>query len=180
MKTEQELANALKDLMSKESLDNITVKRLTDICNIKRQTFYYHFRDIYDLLTWIFLNEDLNKSKPVEKWEDGVKVITKYILKNKRFIQNTLSSAGKELFEQFISSYLYSITLKSFANYDKKGVIPSEDRRLFVSYYVSGISNVIITWVEKGMKESEEQLLKCLGIVVDGFVQKLIEKYSTL
>lgn len=178
MKTEQELANALKDLMSKESLDNITVKRLTDICNIKRQTFYYHFRDIYDLLTWIFLNEDLNKNKPVDKWEDAVKVIMKYVLKNKRFIQNTLSSAGKELFEQFISSYLYSITLKSFTNYDKKGIIPSEDKRLFVSYYVSGISSVIITWIEKGMKENEEQLLKCLELVVDGFVQKLIEKYS--
>ena len=51
MKTEVLLADALKELMSKESLDEITVKRLSDMCGIKRQTFYYHFRDIYDLLT---------------------------------------------------------------------------------------------------------------------------------
>lgn len=178
MKTEQELANALKELMSKESLDNITVKRLTDICGIKRQTFYYHFRDIYDLLTWIFLNEDLSKNKPTEKWQDAVKVITKYVIKNKRFIQNTLSSAGKELFEQFISSYLYMVTLRNFAKYDTKGIVPNDDKRLFVSYYVSGISSVIIAWIEKGMKENEDQLIKRLELVVDNFVQGIILKYS--
>lgn len=178
MKTEQELANALKELMSKESLDSITVKRLTDICNIKRQTFYYHFRDIYDLLIWIFLNEDLSKNKEVDKWQDAVKVITKYVTKNKRFVQNTLSSAGKELFEQFISSYLYTITLKIFAKYDTKNSIPSDDKRLFVSYYVSGISSVIIIWIEKGMKENEEQLIKRLELVVGDFVQGLIRNYS--
>lgn len=178
MKTELELANALKELMSKESLDNITVKRLTDICDIKRQTFYYHFRDIYDLLTWIFLNEDLNKNNSVEKWQDAVKVIIKYATKNKRFVQNTLSSAGKELFEQFVSSYLYTVTLKIFAKCDTKGVIPSDDKRLFVSYYVSGISSVIIIWIEKGMKESEDQLIKHLELIVGDFVQGLIIKYS--
>lgn len=178
MKTELELANALKELMSKESLDTITVKRLTDICGIKRQTFYYHFRDIYDLLTWIFLNEDLNRSKPVDKWQDAVKVITKYVSKNKKFIQNTLSSAGKDLFEQFISSYLYSITLKAFSVCDKKSIVPSEDKRLYVSYYVSGMSSVIITWIEKGMKENEDYLIERLELVVDGFVPGLLLKYE--
>ncbi|MCH5172180.1 MAG: TetR/AcrR family transcriptional regulator C-terminal domain-containing protein [Erysipelotrichales bacterium] len=178
MKTEQELANALKELMSRESLDDITVKRLTDICNIKRQTFYYHFRDIYDLLTWIFLNEDLNKNNSVDKWQDAVRVIAKYTTKNKRFVQNTLSSAGKELFEQFISSYLYAVTLTIFAKYDKKGVVPNEDKRMFVSYYVSGISSAIIIWIEKGMKENENQLIKHLELVVGDFVQGLILKYT--
>ena len=178
MKTELELANALKDLMSKEALDDITVKRLTDICGIKRQTFYYHFRDIYDLLTWIFLNEDLNKNRQIDSWQEAVKVIMKYVIKNKKFVQNTLSSAGGDLFKQFISSFLYTVTLKAFASSDKKGIIPGDDKRLFMSYYVSGISNVIITWIEKGMKESEEQLIKRLDLVVDGFVQGLILKYS--
>ena len=58
MKTEQLIAEALKELMSNESFDRITVQELSYACGIKRQTFYYHFRDIYDLLTWIFLNEN--------------------------------------------------------------------------------------------------------------------------
>ena len=74
--------------MSKESLDEITVKRLSDMCGIKRQTFYYHFRDIYDLLTWIFLNEDIKTRSPVTSWQDAVCVITKYVNKNKKFIKN--------------------------------------------------------------------------------------------
>ena len=149
MKTELKLANALKYLMAKEPLDNISVKRLTDLCGIKRQTFYYHFRDIYDLLTWIFLNEDLSGNKPIEHWQEAVKTIIKYVENNKKFVQSTLSSAGSDLFKQFISSYLYACTLKIFAKADTKSIVTNDDKRLFVSYYVSGISSVIITWIEK-------------------------------
>lgn len=178
MKTEVVLANALKELMSKESLDNITVKRLADMCDIKRQTFYYHFRDIYDLLTWIFLNENIKTRKPLNTWQDAVRVITKYVSKNKKFIQNTLSSAGRDLFEQFVSSYLYSFTLQYFAKIDAKLKVPSEDKRFFSTYYVSGISKAIISWVDRGMKESEEVLIAHLELVVGKFVDGVIIKYK--
>ena len=78
MKTEQLLADTLKELMSNESLDRITVQELSSACNIKRQTFYYHFRDIYDLLTWMFLNENALINKEVKDWKEMVKMITKY------------------------------------------------------------------------------------------------------
>lgn len=178
MKTEVALAETLKQLMSKESLDEITVKRLSDLCNIKRQTFYYHFRDIYDLLTWIFLNEKLEDHTEMHSYEDAVKVIIRYINKNKKFIKNTLSSAGRELFVQFVSSYLYSFTLKQFVNLDKNKKISSDERRFYTSYFVSGIANAIIAWVDKGAKESEDVLLKRLEFVVGDFVLGVIKQYK--
>lgn len=178
MKTEVILANALKELMSKESLDDITVKRLADMCNIKRQTFYYHFRDIYDLLTWIFLNENIKSKKPLNSWQEAVKLIIKYVSKNKKFIQNTLSSAGRDLFEQFISSFLYSFTLQYFAKIDANQKVSSEDKRFFSTYYVSGISKAIISWVDRGMKESEDALVSHLELVVGKFVDGVIVKYK--
>ena len=59
MKTEYRLAEALKNMMSEVSLDSISVTTLTKKCKVNRQTFYYHFHDIYDLLTLIFLNEEI-------------------------------------------------------------------------------------------------------------------------
>ena len=48
--TKRELAAALKEAMAQKPLDKITISELTSACSIRRQSFYYHFEDIYDLL----------------------------------------------------------------------------------------------------------------------------------
>ena len=44
----QSLAHALKIKIEEKDLSKITIKELTDLCGLRRQTFYYHFKDIYD------------------------------------------------------------------------------------------------------------------------------------
>lgn len=58
--TKQQLASALKILMAERPMDKITISDLTAICKIRRQSFYYHFEDIYDLLRWMFQNEAIS------------------------------------------------------------------------------------------------------------------------
>ena len=60
MKTEHRLAEALKNMMSELPLEEISVAALTRRCKVNRQTFYYHFNDIYDLLALVFLNEKIS------------------------------------------------------------------------------------------------------------------------
>ena len=55
--TKKALAETLKKLLSKNKLNKITIKEITEDCGVNRQTFYYHFKDIYDLLEWIYKNE---------------------------------------------------------------------------------------------------------------------------
>ena len=47
------LAYALKDLLKNKPLNKITVSDITDKCGINRQTFYYHFADIMELVGWL-------------------------------------------------------------------------------------------------------------------------------
>ena len=62
--TKNALAASLKKLLSKKELSKITITNITEECGVNRQTFYYHFKDIYDLLEWIFTNESIEiKSK---------------------------------------------------------------------------------------------------------------------
>ena len=55
--TKKLLADGLKELLEKKTLDKITVKELVATCGVNRQTFYYNFQDIYELLEWIFVEE---------------------------------------------------------------------------------------------------------------------------
>ncbi len=51
--TEKPWQHPLRKLLEKKTLDKITVKDITDDCGVNRQTFYYHFHDVYDLVEWI-------------------------------------------------------------------------------------------------------------------------------
>lgn len=175
MKTEQLLADTLKELMSNESLDRITVQELSSACNIKRQTFYYHFRDIYDLLTWMFLNENALINKEVKDWKEMVKMITKYANKNKNFVKHILESSARDLFEQFVYSYFYSQILRQFVTFDKENRFTSEERKFYVTYYTSAMTSCVILWIDQGMKEKVEDLLIKLEMLNNQFIPGLIK-----
>ena len=53
-KTKYRLARAMKECMKSTSVENITVKQITEECGLTRQTFYRNFMDKYDLINWYF------------------------------------------------------------------------------------------------------------------------------
>ena len=73
--TKKALANSLKKILSKKEFNKVTINDIVDDCGVNRQTFYYHFKDIYDLLEWIYTNEVIEKIKniesdsPAENWQ---------------------------------------------------------------------------------------------------------------
>ena len=50
--TKMQFATTLKDLMHHKPLDRITIAELSAATHVNRNTFYYHFEDIYGLLKW--------------------------------------------------------------------------------------------------------------------------------
>ena len=55
--TKLALEASLKKLLTTKSLDKITINDLTADCGISRMAFYYHFKDIYDLVEWICVED---------------------------------------------------------------------------------------------------------------------------
>ena len=50
--TKRALEASLKNLLLQKPLSKITISDITEDCGINRMTFYYHFKDIYDLVEW--------------------------------------------------------------------------------------------------------------------------------
>ena len=50
--TKQVIAQAYADLIAKKNIDRVTVKDVAEACGITRQTFYYHFQDLLDVIEW--------------------------------------------------------------------------------------------------------------------------------
>ena len=60
LQTKQTLASALKELMAQKPMEKISIQEITALCGMRRQIFYYHFEDIYDLMRWMFQQEEVS------------------------------------------------------------------------------------------------------------------------
>ena len=96
--TKKALADALKKMMVIKPIDRITVNDLVETCGVSRQTFYYHFDDVYDLLEWVF-EEDANRVLPrkvvYEHWREDVLSFMVYLQENSSFTLNVYNSNSR-------------------------------------------------------------------------------------
>lgn len=72
--TKRALEISLKKLLLQKPLNKITISDIANDCGINRMTFYYHFKDIYDLIEWICTEETaraINGKKTYETWQQG-------------------------------------------------------------------------------------------------------------
>ena len=72
--TKQDLEASLKKVMLQKPLDKITISDITSDCGISRMAFYYHFKDIYDLVEWSCL-EDAKRGLQGKKTYDLLKAV---------------------------------------------------------------------------------------------------------
>ena len=69
--TKRALEQSLKNLLLKKPLTKITINDIAEDCGINRMTFYYHFKDIYDLVEWSCL-EDARRALDEKKTYETV------------------------------------------------------------------------------------------------------------
>ena len=74
--TKKAIAQGLKDLTLTKPFGKISIGDITSACGLNRQTFYYHFQDKYELLSWIYYNEGflyVMDGITLENWHEKLK-----------------------------------------------------------------------------------------------------------
>ena len=178
MKTQRRLAEALKTMMAVMPIDDISVTSLAKRCGINRQTFYYHFHDVYDLLTLVFLNEKIEKFEKDFTPHNLLVSIYKYYENNSAFIDATLNSAGKDLFVEFVYNNCFTTFLKILnAHKDSKKVSPN-DKKSIARFFGYAFANSIVFYLSNTKTKSLDKFLKDISIVDDNFLDRSLEYYS--
>ena len=107
--TKRALEASLKNLLLQKSFDKITIADITEDCGVNRMTFYYHFKDIYDLVEWSCIEDAakaLEGKKTYDTWQQGFLQIFQAVLDNKPFITNVYHTVSRE----HVETYLYKLT----------------------------------------------------------------------
>ena len=104
LQTKKALSQSLKKAMEKKPFSKITVSELIKDCNINRNTFYYHFSDIYDLLKWMFEQEAIDVVKKIDlllDTEEAIRFVMNYVDNNKHIINCAYDSIGHKEMKRF-------------------------------------------------------------------------------
>ena len=171
------LASTLKEMAEKKSLSKITINDLTQACGVSRQTFYNNFKDIYDLVEWIYLKEvvtPIEKGKIYDKWQDALTSIFQYISENHVFVLNTYRSFGKGFLEKVLRQEIELFLSNQV--FKKIEVTKEEARQVEFSYsfYTFALVGVGLDWIEKQMPESVEELVERIERVMLGEIISLL------
>ena len=103
--TKRALEQALKSVLKTKNLKKVTIQDIADECGINRNTFYYHFKDIYDLVEWICIEDGkkaLSQYRQYDNWENGTIGLLNMMLENKAFVENVYRNVGRERIESFL------------------------------------------------------------------------------
>lgn len=178
MKTERRFAEILKTMMSEQPLDTISVSLLSKKCHVNRQTFYYHFHDIYDLLMVVFLNEKIPNINECKNLRSMLACIFDYYTSNRMFIDATLESAGKDLFSEFIFNNCYQCFMRLIQQYSEGKNVTATEKKSIVRFYAYGVSNSVINYFASHKNKNLRDLENLFLFLEDRFLKKGIIKIS--
>ncbi len=115
--TEQEIKKAFINLLKTHDIESIDVKMICDSLNIKRQSFYYHYKNIYDVIYSFFESNDL-KINETDDFDTIIINLINYLFLNEDFNREILKSSAKDVLEEFSFSYLYRALNNLLKSYD--------------------------------------------------------------
>ncbi len=169
--TKQAMYHALKKLITTKSINKITIKDITDTCGLNRQTFYYHFKDIYDLLEWSFQEEfrfiDSYLQKPEYTWEEIFAGSVKYISQNKYICQCIVCGLARDQLILSLHNSIYEIVRKIILRSLPQNQIPEKYLDFTARFYTYALSNYLFDWVKNGMLETPEEVIDNFIFVVN-------------
>ena len=172
--TSEVLKSALKQMMQEKPLDKITIADLAEIAGINRQTFYYHYHDIYEVVEEIFVN--MGKSafdgrEDFEEWHEGLKAFLGALQDEQMFVEHCvkvipgpqMAAVLFPVFENAIEAVMRDTSAEM--------ILRPQDRQLIEEFYRYALIGVILEWIDKGMPDDIDFLADRIFLLVkDGLI----------
>jgi len=178
-KTKKTLRESLAELLIEKSIQNITVRELTDKADVHRSTFYANFNDIYDLYnqTEDFVIQEISEILSAEHNLDAkafFDVLLQYIIDNKQVCRFILSGNINGVFINRISVLFKDLCIECWK---KEYSLKCSDKELdyYAQFFLSGSMGVVGEWVMNNFEYSMEEIMLllanvdyCFGTLIKG------------
>ena len=160
MLTKRAMVAALRELLATKPFERITVAEIARRCGINRQTFYYHFHDIYDLVSW-GIEDQIMSAFMVDRadWQRALTEVLRTLRDDRLIVLAFMRSADVTNMYRILRTHADILALSILEHSPRCNELPPQDKRLVLDFYAAGFAEVIIIWLENGCTEEPERLV---------------------
>lgn len=181
--TKKAIRDSFVKLLNEKSLSQITVKDIVDECGINRNTFYYYFEDIPQLVESI-VNEDaeriIREHPTIDSLDDCINAALEFALTNRKAVLHIYNSINRDMYERYqwrVCSYVVAAYVDGVL--ENRNLTP-EDRITIVDYLKCVSFGVIMGWLETGMKPTALARFRRIFELKNGDLDRLIDRCNKL
>ena len=145
------IVNSFFNLLETELYDKITVTSLVEACDISRQTFYYHFNDIEEMIAYAFQSETeaICKAQEPGKWYDSARLYVSFLDRFDTLLRKAQTSPS------FL--FVYHLLYQSFYDYitaylekrNRRLLSGNSDLRFFITCAAHSLCGLVIDETQK-------------------------------
>ena len=176
--TKKMIMENLISLLNRIPLNKITVGKLAEECGINRNTIYYHFKDLNDIIDTIFeirLQKVLDESEDMS-WDDSFIEEMQFALDNKTAIYHTYNSISRKTLSDYLYNKSGQIMRIYIENMDKEIHAKKEDKEIIIKFFQSAITDLVTRWLTSGMDEDIEKKIKRIGFLLKDTVKSSLTR----
>ena len=179
--TKRALEQSLKNLLLKKPLTKITISDIAEDCGINRMTFYYHFKDIYDLVEWSCL-EDAKKAlegkKTHDTWQEGFLQIFQAVQDNKPFIMNVYRCVDRAQVERYLKPFVDNLLMNVIEEESADIAVRDEDKNFIAQIYTYIFVGLMLDWIADDMKEEPKVIVDKLAILMQDSFSNALQRFK--
>ena len=176
--TKRALEQSLKNLLLKKPLTKITISDITADCGMNRMTFYYHFKDIGDVIDWSCQEVLTDLGKKAERCSDPAKKqIFEAVQENKPFILNVYRCVHREQVEKYLQPLVDQLLLDVIQEESVGMTIREEDTQFIAKVYSYIFIGIMLDWIKNDMREEPKELVDRLAKLLYGSITAAIERF---
>lgn len=179
--TKKAIVQTFQQMLERMPFDKITVSAIVASCEISPNTFYYHFKDIYDLLdTWLLLKKKdyLEPTSQDERWQDLAKGLLANMKKNPELVYHLFQSISRERLERCVfdstDDTFYRLVCRETAGVD----IPEEALRAVAEYNSYSFLGFFLKFLWNGMTGDVDAGIEKIGSIFENNIRGLKKYYA--
>lgn len=175
--TKQAIRNSFIKLLNDRPLSQITIRDIVDDCGVNRNTFYYYFQDLPQLIETIVDEEVqriIREHPTIESVEECLNAVISFGLDNRKAVMHIYHSVNRDIYEQ----YQWRVCEHTVAVY-MDGIlsgrnVTQQDRKLLIDYLKCVCFGLVIGWLEEGMPEDVWSRFQRICELKQGDLERMI------
>lgn len=173
--TKKAIVEATLHLAQTRPISKITVRDIVEECGITRNTFYYHFHDIYEVL------EDLIDSQfdALEgSWKtdraNSTRALLAFFSEHQRILLNLSRAIGQDALSDYLRKRIGGILAERLQAENENYGISQEDLSMIRAFYEEALTGLLLRWLKEDYPNDRET--DRFGVIFDETLRACFEK----